>query len=152
MQEFKVAAKRATSDEEEVLEIPFGERTLLARRPTVGQLALFYDRAAMNPTSDEPDNGPVAAVFGFLRGMLGEGDVPYLRGLLSSGAIEFSTLFGGNDDNEQGLVDAILAEWAGRPTVPSSDSAPSPEKTGRPSTGRTPGKGSTRSNSRSTAS
>lgn len=152
MQEFKVAAKRATSDEEEVLEIPFGERVLTARRPTVGQLALFYDRAAMPPSASEPDNGPVAAVFGLLRGILGDGDVPYLRGLLSAGAIEFGTLFGGDDENESGLADAILAEWAGRPTEPSSDSSPSPAKTGRPSTGRTPGKGSTRSTSRSTAS
>lgn len=152
MQEFKVAAKRATKEEEEVLEIPFGERTLTAKRPTSGQIALFYSRIASEATIDEPDNGPVAAVFGLLGGILGEGDLPYLKKLLGGGAIEFSTLFGGDDDNEMGLADAIIKEWSGRPTEPSTPSGSSPESTGRRSTGRAPGKGSTRSTSRSTDS
>lgn len=152
MKEFNIAAKDAAGEDEEVLEIPFGERTLLAKRPTAGQIALFYDRAASDPTTDEPDNGPVGAVFNFLRGVLAEGDVPYLKKLISDGSIDFDLLLGGDDKNDRGLVDAIMEEWAGRPTGPSSDSSPSREATGRRSTGRSPGKGSTRSASPSTDS
>lgn len=154
MQGFKVAAKRAEKkdDEVEVIEIPFGERTLIATLPTPGQAALFYSRLVAENNEEETDNGVINAVFGLLRGVLAEGDVPYLKGLLADSLITFGTLFGGDEDNEKGLVDAILAEAAGRPTSPSSDSSPSPKSTGRPSTGRSPGKGSTRSTSRSTAS
>lgn len=152
MQGFKIAAKRAAGKDEEVIEIPFGERTLISRRPKTGQIALFYQRAASAPTDDEPDNGAIAAVFGLLKGILAEGDTGYLRGLITDGVIDFGTLLGGDEDNEMGLVDAILAEWAARPTTSSTDSGDSPEKTGRPSTGRTPGKGSTRSTSKPTDS
>lgn len=151
MREFKVAAKAAANESDEIIEIPFGERTLTSKLPTAGQVALFYDRVATDPSEDEPDNGPVGAVFGFLRGVLGEGDLPYLRKLLQEGRIEFSLLLGG-DDEGKGLIDSIMEEYAGRPTGPSTSSSPSRGSTGRPSTGRTPGKGSTRSTSRSAAS
>lgn len=151
MREFKVAAKRAAGEAKDEIEIPFGERTLIATPPSPGQVALFYDRAATTPTEEDPDAGPVSAVFGFLRGVLAEGDVPYLKGLLQDRRIEFETLLGGDDDGP-GLIDSIMEEYGARPTGPSTDSSASPESTGRPSTGRTPGKGSTRSTSPSTGS
>lgn len=151
MREFKVAAKKAAGEAKDVLEIPFGERTLIASKPSSGQIALFYDRVSTNPSTDEPDAGPVSAVFGFLRGVLADGDLAYLKNLLQKDLIEFELLLGG-DDEGGGLVDTIMEEFAGRPTGPSTDSSGSPASTGRPSTGRTPGKGSTRSSSRSTAS
>lgn len=154
MREFKVGAQRATKAEDgevSVIEIPFGERTLVSKLPTSGQVALFYERVSSTPNEKEPDNGPVGAVFGFLRGVLADGDVPYLKGLLQNDQIDFELLLGG-DDEGGGLVDSIMEEYAGRPTGPSTSSSASPASSGRPSTGRTPGKGSTRSTSRSTAS
>lgn len=151
MREFKVAAKKAAGEATDQIEIPFGERTLIAKLPSPGQVALFYDRVSTSPNSKEPDSGPVSAVFGFLRGILADGDVPYLKSLLQEDRIDFSLLLGG-DDEGGGLVDTIMEEYAGRPTGPSTSSSASPASTGRPSTGRTPGKGSTRSTSRSTAS
>lgn len=161
MQGFKVAAKRAEKKdnneaeaeaEVEVIEIPFGERTLISTVPTPGQAALFYARLVGTNDEQETDNGTVNAVFGLLRAVLAAGDVPYLKELLGDDRISFGTLFGGDDDNEAGLVDSLLKEAAGRPTTPSSDSSPSEKSTGRQSTGRSPGKGSTRSASRSTDS
>ena len=152
MQEFKVAAKRAAGEDEEVIEIPFGERTLISKVPTPGQSALFYARLVSEATEEERDNGPINAVFGLLRSILADGDVPYLKQLLGEGRIEFKTLFGGDEENESGLVEELLRLAAGRPTEPSSDSSTSQKSTGRPSTGRAPGKGSTRSTSPSTAS
>lgn len=151
MREFKVAAKEAAGETEEVIEIVFGERTLVSRIPTSGQVALFYDRLASTSAGDDEDSGAVAAVFGLLRGVLAPGDVPYLKQLLQDRRIGFDVLLGGDEEGE-GLVDALMAEYAGRPTTPSTDSSASPESTGRKSTGRSPGKGSTRSASPSTAS
>jgi len=145
MQEFKVASKRAAQEDDEVIEIPFGDRTLISKIPTPGQSALFYARLVSPATEEERDNGPVNAVFGLLRSILADGDVPYLKQLLGEGRIEFSTLFGGDDENPSGLVEELLRQASGRPTEPSSDSSPSQKSTGRPSTGRTPGKGSIRS-------
>lgn len=155
MQEFKVAAKRAAKevdDATEVIEIPFGERTLIATVPTSGQAALFYTRLTRENNEEENDNGPVNAVFGLLHSVLAKGDVPYIKELLGDSRIQFGTLFGGDGDNDAGLVESLLKEAAGRPTEPSTDSSPSQESTGRRSTGRAPGKGSTRTTSKSTAS
>lgn len=155
MQEFKVAAKRAAKEDDEatpVIEIPFGDRTLISKIPSPGQASLFYARLVSDSTEEERDNGTVNAVFGLLRSVLAPGDVPYIKELLGEGRIEFSTLFGGDDENERGLVEELLREASGRPTEPSSDSSSSQKSTGRPSTGRSPGKGSTRSTSKSTGS
>lgn len=151
MREFNIAAKRAAGEAKESIAIPFGERTLVASEPSPGQVALFYDRVRSDPSEEEPDSGPVGAVFGFLRGVLADGDLPYIKQLLQDDRIDFDLLIGG-DDEGGGLVDTIMEEFSGRPTGPSTDSSAQRASSGRPSTGRTPGKGSTSSGTRSTGS
>jgi len=50
------------------------------------------------------------------------------------------------------VMQGVIKEFSGFPTKPSRGSSPSPKRTGRPSTGRQPGPGSTRSRSASVAS
>ena len=76
----------------------------------------------------------------------------HLERLIWERRIDFGDIMGGTEQNPEGLISSIIAEFAGRPTEPSTDSSPSQAPGGRKSTGRAPGKGSTRSTSPSTDS
>ena len=54
-------------------------------------------------------------------------------------------VYGGDDLNEEGIVDRIMALASANPTEDAIDSSSSQTDTGRRSTGRSPGKGLTRS-------
>jgi hypothetical protein len=89
----------------------------------------------------------------FLEGLLLGDGYRRLRKLVASGVITDDLLVGGDDANERGIIDWIVAQVSdGRPTQPSPDSSPSPAPAGRKSTGRSPGKGSIPSVSPSPAS
>lgn len=166
MREFVVAAKRAEEKDVELLDIPFGEKTLYVKRPTSGQTSMF----AVNGV----ERGTLIAAMRLLQTILVTdakviaealqieekdldpktiGDIYYLRWLIEEDIISSGTIFGGDDNNPKGLIEAIVEEWAGRPTQPSDDSSESPAPTGQRSTGRSRSKrATTSSTSRSTDS
>lgn len=147
--EFKIAAAAARADAE-VIEINLGDfGTVEARRPTTAQAQILG--------ADMQQMGTVNAALAFIEMLVSKEAAEYLRGLIRQGVIDREDLVGGwgeNDEglNEEGLVDQIIKGFTGRPTAPSTGSSRSQTAGGRRSTGRTPGKGSTRSPSPSTAS
>lgn len=144
--EFHVAAKAEAAKpgtDEDVVEVPIDGVTYIARRPTTAQVALL---------NASPDATYAEAVMKMVQALLGEDGLKHIQRLIWDRRIEFGDLMGGTKSNPKGLVSAIIAEFAGRPTEPSTDSSPSRETGGRKSTGRAPGKGSTRSSSPSTDS
>lgn len=174
MQEFRFAAKKATRPKDlELLDVPFGERILYVKRPTPGQIAMWTSHArrtsifiasmdllekiivtdmktineALKGATDDDGNPRPQATKESI------GTILYLEELLDDGIIDADLIFGGDgEENKQGLLDAILAEWAGRPTEPSGDSSTSPNGSGPRSTGRVRGKGSISGDSTSTDS
>jgi hypothetical protein len=149
MKEFKAAARAADSEEERILEFAIGDNEFRSKLPSTARTAMFI--AAM---TDEGSTGEaVGAIFSFLKDMLLDDGYRRLRKLISDDVIDLGTLTGGGDENEDGIVDWIISQASeDRPTPPSADSSSSPETGGRRSTGRSPGKGSTRSPSLSPVS
>lgn len=174
MQEFRFAAKKATQPKDlELLDVPFGERILYVKRPTPGQIAMWTSHArrttifiASMDLLEKMIVTDVKVINEALKGVTDDdgnprpkatkeniGTIVYLEQLLDDGIINGDIIFGGDgEDHKQGLLDAILAEWAGRPTEPSGDSSTSPNGSGPRSTGRVRGKGSISGDSTSTDS
>lgn len=149
MKEFKAAARAADDDEEQILEFAIGDNEFRSRLPSTARTAMFI--AAM--TDDSSTGEAINAIFSFLKDMLLDDGYRRLRKLISDDVIDLGTLTGGGDDNDEGIVDWIIGQASeNRPTPPSADSSSSPETGGRRSTGRSPGKGSTRLTSLSPAS
>ena len=144
MKEFHVAAQDAVDDEqgeEKVLEFSVAGEDFIASVPTTGQIALVAG------TSGGTETEQLSAVFGFLRGVLqGDGFIR-LRRLIESGRVPFEVVFGGDENNASGIVEWLVQAGLGdeRPTQRSGGSSSSRSTTGPRSTGRAPGKGSTRS-------
>jgi hypothetical protein len=146
---FAIAAEAAEpAAEEKVVEVPIGDRVFYARRPTVAQAALLNKSLAAPILADR-----IVAVFRLIEGLLGEDARDLIEELLWSRRIDLDDLVGGSEQNpEGGLVDQIFSEFSAFPTVPSTGSSASRRSGGQRSTGRSPGKGSTRSPSPSSAS
>jgi hypothetical protein len=149
VKEFKAAAARADGEEEKILEFAIGEHEFRSILPSTARVAMFI--AAM--TDDSGTGEALGAIFGFLKDVLLDDGYRQLRKLITEDVVDLSLLTGGGEDNDEGIIDWIISEAANnRPTPPSSGSSSSPANGGRRSTGRAPGKGSTRSNSLSTVS
>lgn len=140
--EFKVAAKAAAGEEEDVVEVPIDDVTYIARRPTPAMFALFQV---------ESREDYLGALWHILQGILGKEAVDHIKTLIWERRIDLDDLVGGSEENEDGLLNMIISEFSGRPTEPSTDSSASPKTGGRKST-RAPGKGSISSTSGSTDS
>jgi len=149
VKEFNAAARAAEGEEDQILEFAIGDQEFKSHLPSTARTAMFI--AAM---TDESSTGEaIGAIFSFLKDMLLDDGYRRLRKLISDDVIDLGTLTGGGDDNDEGIVDWIISQAAeNRPTPPSADSSSSPETGGRRSTGRSPGKGSTRSPSLSPVS
>lgn len=149
MIEFKVAAEAEVAEDEDYVEVPIEDKVYHARLPSTGQFALFAAAQA-----DKSGPKQVKSIFDMVEAMLGEEALEHIKDLVQRRAIDIDDLFGGGTDlnPNAGLIDSILEELGGRPTQPSTDSSPSRGTGGRRSTGRTPGKGSTRSSSPSAGS
>lgn len=147
MVSFSVAAKRAEPGEEEgVVSVPIDGVDYVARRPTTGQVALLTVAQRRGDSFGE-------AVMNMITAMLGTEARVHIERLIWERRISFEDLMSGTDENPTGLIPAIIEEFSGeRPTPPSTDSSSSQTTGGRKSTGRSPGKGSTRSSSPSTDS
>ena len=139
--EFQVAAQQQVEEEEleEGQEPPGIEFTILgqdfvADYPTPGRInVLFGARGGVEGTR---------AVWDFLRDVLRGNGFRRLQDLVASGQFPPQLLFGGDELNEEGVVDHIISATAGRPTQPSSDFSSSPTPAGARSTGRSRGPGS----------
>jgi len=138
MKEFKAAAKAAAGGEDEkVLEFKLGDQEFVADKASTAQIALVI--ASM----EDGGGAMVSSVFRFLKGVLHDDGYPRLRNLIASGVVPFGLLVGGDDDNEDGIVDWIIEKSSDeRPTKQPADYLPSQAAGGQRSTGRSPGKGS----------
>lgn len=138
MLEFQVASKQQVEKEqgveEAVVEFSIAGQTFESRRPSPGQINIFFGSggAATQTLWQIFENILVGDGYERLRKLVWDGDVPP------------KLLFGGDELNPGGIFDSIVKEFSGRPTEPSSGSSESPSSAGRKSTGRSP---STRSNS-----
>jgi hypothetical protein len=146
MKEFKAAAQASVDgegdEETPVLKFGLAGQQFVVDKATTGQMALVA--AAM----DEGGTAMVGAVFRFLRGLMEAHGDGYnrLRDLIAKGAVSFDLLVGGDDDNEDGIIDWIIEKSADdRPTKAPTDYLPSQGSGGKRSTGRSPGKGSKQS-------
>jgi len=149
MIEFAVAAKAAeVGEDEEVLKVPIDGVEYIVRKPTVGMGALLNVALASGDTIER-----LGAIYEMLEGMIGEEGRQHVERLIWARRLDIDDLIGGSEQNPKGgLIDQIFAEFSERPTPPSATSSSSRAAGGRRSTGRSPGKGSTRSASPSTDS
>lgn len=144
---FAMAAEASEMDpDEDVVEVPIGDKVYYARRPTVAQTA-YLENATRTRN--------LGVVFKMLHSLIGGEATRILEDAILDRRIDFGDILGGGTklNPDKGLIDQIFEEFKlQHPTKPSSDSAESPRDTGRKSTRRSPGKGSTRSASTSTDS
>jgi len=149
MKEFAAAATAEVEGEEaQVLEFALAGQEFVANKASVGQMALVV--AAMDESEGVQ---AVGAVFRFLRGVLQGDGYQRLRELVAKGVVSFDLLAGGDDDNEEGIVDWIIEKSsADRPTKRPTDYLPSQASGGQKSTGRSRGQGSIPSSSARAAS
>lgn len=144
MKAFQMAVKaqlEREGSEEEVEEYPItfmlGEHELKAKPATPAQMALLIG------TSNLGGGASLGAGFRFLRGTLDRRSYNLILTLIEGGEIGNEMLFGGEGENEEGIVDWLMEQASDRPTPAPSDSSKSSEPGGKKSTGRSPGKGST---------
>lgn len=145
---FEVAAKASEVEEgEDVVDVPIEGVVYKARRPTVAQSALLS--ASFTGTGVARLN----AIFDTIQALMGDEAVAHVKRLVWARRIDLDDLYGGSEKNPNGgLVDQIIAEFANRPTEPSTDSSEQPDESGRRFRGRSAGRGSTLSVSESTSS
>lgn len=145
MFEFNVASESAIAEQkikdEEPISFGILGQTFQARRPLPGEINVLF--------ATQGGGEGTRAIWRFLRNVLlpsdraqGRSGWLELRDMVEEGKFPPDLLFGGDEDNEQGVVDHIVSVWAGRPTPSSSDSSTSLEATGSISTARAPGEGS----------
>jgi hypothetical protein len=127
MREFLTAAKDSTG-EDDVIEVPLDGVLYKAYKPTDGQFAFVM--ATTGKHSSTADQ--VAGQINFFLSMFEQEDADALAQRL----LDRRDPFGVEEVTE--IMSAMLEEWSGRPTKPSSGSSPSPRTTGRKSTQRTP--------------
>lgn len=145
---FAVAAKASeVREDEDVIDVPIDGVDYKARRPTVAQAALLS--TAFSGTGADR----LSVVFDIVQALMGDKALAHIKSLVWSRRIDLDDLIGGSEGNpEGGLIDQIFAEFADRPTEPSTDSSEQPDESGRRFRGRSAGRGSTLSDSASTPS
>lgn len=135
-------------DDLEVIELDLGEHHFRVRKPTTDQM-LGLTLIGRNVTQ----RTLLTHALSFMEGIMLDGKYQEFLDMVIAGTITSSLLIGGDDRNEQGIVQGIIQAAAkGNPTKPSTDSATSQKNGGKRSTGRAPGKGSKLAPSAPTAS
>lgn len=143
---FAMAAQASEiGEDEDVVDVPIGNKVFKARRPTVAQFA-YLENAQSSRN--------LGVVYKLLHSLLGKEATLMLENAILDRLIDFGDLLGGGTElnPDMGLIDQIFEEFKIRPTQPSSDSATSQPTVGRKSARRSPGKGSIPSDSPSPAS
>ena len=144
MREFVTAAKAVENDGDTFgrdTEMKIDGRTVRFLPATEGQMALLLS-TDMLPTTDRISIG-VNLFFNLLRD---DTDSDYFRQRM----FDRKDPFGAGEIAE--IVQSLIEEWSGDPTQESSDSTPSPPRTGASSTAPARRKASTRSSSAPIAS
>ena len=118
MQEFKTAAGRVAFNEGKDITFTVDDREMTAHPPTTGQLALFMRTDGVRA---------VPSLLGFLSDVLEPIDWRWCEARLHQG-IDVGVF--------AEIATWLIGEWSGRPTMPASDSSPTPSDTGRKSTGK----------------
>lgn len=144
MKQFMVAAQQDVEEQDGVGETEpwatfglLGQDFTIAKAPKPGQCAAVLGALAGGTAAG------TRGVLEFLRNVLDGSGGNVIRQMLERGQIEFNLLIGGDDDNKEGIVDWIISEAsAGPPQGPTGSSSSQPTS-GKRSTGRSPGKGST---------
>lgn len=136
------AWEKNENGDEDYVEVDINGRPFRAYRLTVAMSAAIP--MALTGSSI-PDR--LGAAYRIIEGLIGPEGLRYVMDLVWSKQMDYRDLIGGSDAHpDGGLIDQILAEFAKvRPSQPSADSSSSRANGGRRSTGRSPGKGSTRS-------
>jgi len=150
--QFQAAVKRADQelapepdDDVEILEFSLAGQDFRLKSTQIVLLSTSSDTGTMR--------GMIGASMDFLEGLMLDDGFRRFKKLMTQGVISHDLLIGGDDTNEQGVIDWIVSQVSeARPTVSPDDSSPSPKSTGQRSTGRAPGKGSIPSTSHSTGS
>jgi hypothetical protein len=139
MREFSTAANRGKAGVPNAVPIEFklDDDVLTARAPTTGQVALYITNGRGGGFRS------VESLFQFLSDVLSDADWAKIENKLRDG-MDVELL--------AEVSNYLVSEWSGRPTRLASVSSPTPNGTGRASTGKRPAKVSTTSRSRSTAS
>ena len=140
MREFLTAAKEVVEGEDEALDVPIDGVIYRAYKPTDGQFAFVMATTGKHASTQDQ----IAGQINFFLSMFEQADADALAQRLLDRKDPFGM------DAVGDILGAMLEDWSGRPTVPSSGSSQSPRTTGRKSTQRTPK--SISSDSRSTAS
>jgi hypothetical protein len=144
----EVAAEEGEEVEEKILEFALAGQDFRLKMPTATQIVLL---ATSSDTGTM--RGMIGATMDFLEGLMLDDGYRRLRKLMAQGVVSHELLLGGDQDNEQGIIDWIIEQVSdGTPPERSSGSSASPKPGGPRSTGRAPGKGSIRSGSPSAAS
>ena len=138
MREFKTAAQEAV-DPGTTIEVKIDDDEYHFRRPREGQVAMLM--ASTGRGSRQTDQ--VAGVINFVAAVLPEPEREVLVGRL----LDYDDPLGLNDI--QNVLEYLIGEWSGRPTVSPSDSGESPSPSGPNST--PPTTTSTSSDSQTTA-
>ena len=147
--QFQVAAQAAQAGEEEkIVEVPIEGITYQARKLTTAQAALIPIALTGPSVVDR-----LGAALQMIEMLIGSAGAAHVRRLIIARRIDMGDIIGGSEQNpDGGLLDQILREFSQHPSQPSADSSSSRPNGGRKSTGRSPGKGSTHSDSTSTDS
>lgn len=137
VKKFEVAVRDLEQEEggDEVDRFPIkfelGEDEFELKVPNEVQIGLV-----MGALDDEPAV-TMGALFGFFRGLMEDSAYKKFRNILRNGGVEFEGVFE--------IFGYVTEEASGLPLEQSETSTPSRSSSGTRSTGRSPGKGSTRS-------
>jgi len=124
--------------EPKILEFDLAGQTFYLHKPTTTQIILLS-----TSTDEGTMRAMLSASMSFLEGLMIGDSYKRFRKLVAAGLVSNDLILGGDDDNEKGIIDWVIAQVAEtRPTQPSPDSSPSQKPAGTRSTGRAPGKGS----------
>lgn len=125
MREFVTAVNEAYEDDvEEGQTLVLDGRDLTYYKPAEGQYMVFMASTSRH----SPQNEQIAAVVNFFVELFDKDSQVYLVERL----LDRDDPFGIDQINE--ILDALAEEWSGRPTHPSTGSAPSQKTGGRKST------------------
>jgi hypothetical protein len=124
MREFVTAVKAATEPVEQGEEFTIDSHPVRCFKPTEGQVAIYMAESGRHST----DNDRTAAVINFFMGLFEPDDQAYLANRL----LDRDDAFGLGQISE--ILNAMMEDWSGRPTQPSTGSTPSRSKGGRRST------------------
>ncbi|QNJ55532.1 tail assembly chaperone [Microbacterium phage Phinky] len=143
---FQAAAKAQLSDEERAAQReqePWFEFSLLGHDFIVREKPSPAQSAVLLGGIGDGSVEFYRSVFAYLDNILEDNGGRRIRRMLERNEISFELVWGGDDQNEKGIVDTIIELVSENPTVEPSGSSTSRPATSKRSTGRSPGKGST---------